>query len=100
MLPLRCGAESNPSNRTNEQAPVPHQLARRTMHGKYCSSTQPVRLSFARAKKLPRAAECLVCSLTPSGVLGGKPPKNRGFVGILRGQKCLRRRFLRRSFVG
>src|SRR5262249_53537996 len=31
---------------------------------------------------------------------GGKPPKNRGFVGILRGQKCLRRRFLRRSPVG
>ena len=61
---------------------------------------QPVRLSFARAKKLPRAAECLVYSLTPSGVLDGKPPKNRGFVGILRGQKCLKRRFSRRSPVG
>src|SRR5215831_18706969 len=54
----------------------------------------------ARAKKLARAAECLVYSLTPSGFLGGKPPKNRGFVGILRGQKCLKRRFLRRSPVG
>jgi hypothetical protein len=38
---------------------------------------------------------------------GGNHPKNRGFVGILRGQKCLRRgqkclrrRFLRRSPVG
>src|SRR5215813_13538882 len=38
---------------------------------------------------------------------GGKPPKNRGFVGILRGQKCLKRgqkclkrRFSRRSPVG
>src|SRR5262249_32354568 len=38
---------------------------------------------------------------------GGKPPKNRGFVGILRGQKCLkrdqkclRRRLSRRSPVG
>src|SRR5262252_552418 len=29
----------------------------------------------ARAKKLPRAAECLVYSLTPSGVLAEKPPK-------------------------
>src|SRR5215470_15845572 len=61
----------------------------------------------ARAKKLPRAAECLVCSLTPSGVLAENHPKNRGFVGILRGQKCLkwgqkclRRRFSRRSPVG
>src|SRR5262244_1194432 len=47
----------------------------------------------ARAKKLPRAAECLVYSLTPSGVLAENHPKNRGFVGILRGQKCLRRGF-------
>src|SRR5215469_16806682 len=61
----------------------------------------------ARAKKLPRAAECLVYSLTPSGVLAENHPKNRGFVGILRGQKCLRRgqkclrrRFSRRSPVG
>src|SRR5215471_10181919 len=54
----------------------------------------------ARAKKLPRAAECPVYSLTPSGVLAENHPKNRGFVGILRGQKCLRRRFLRRSPVG
>jgi len=45
-------------------------------------------------------AECLVYSLTPSGVLAENHPKNRGFVGILRGQKCLRRRFLRRSPVG
>src|SRR5215831_10497005 len=35
----------------------------------------------ARAKKLPRAAECLVYSLTPSGVLAANHPKNRGFVG-------------------
>src|SRR5215831_3148836 len=53
-----------------------------------------------RAKKLARAAECLVHSLTPSGVLAENHPKNRGFVGILRGQKCLKRRFLRRSPVG
>src|SRR5215472_8889225 len=54
----------------------------------------------ARAKKLARAAEWLVYSLTPSGFLGGKPPKNRGFVGILRGQKCLKRgqKCLRRRF--
>ena len=51
----------------------------------------------ARAKKPPRAAECLVYSLTPSGVLAENHPKNRGFVGILRGQKCLKRRFSRRS---
>ena len=31
---------------------------------------------------------------------GGKPPQNRGLVGILRGQKCLRRRVSRRSPVG
>src|SRR5215471_13067975 len=62
---------------------------------------------YARAKKLPRAAECLVYSLTPSGVLAENHPKNRGFVGILRGQKCLRRGqkclkrpFSRRSPVG
>jgi hypothetical protein len=59
---------------------------------------QLVRLSFARAKKLARAAECLVYSLTPSGA--ENHPKNRGFVGILRGQKCLRRRFSQRSPVG
>src|SRR5215472_8870511 len=39
MLPLRCEAEGNPSNRTNEPAPVPNQPARRTTHGKYCWST-------------------------------------------------------------
>src|SRR5215467_3973424 len=54
----------------------------------------------ARAKKLARAAECLVYSLTPSGVLAENHPKNRGFVGILRGQKCPKRRFSRRSPVG
>src|SRR5215472_16646945 len=59
-----------------------------------------VRLSFARAKKLARAAECLVHSLTPSGFWAENHPKNRGFVGILRGQKCLKRRFSRRSPVG
>ena len=31
---------------------------------------------------------------------GGKPRKKSGFVGILRGQKCLKRRFSRRSPVG
>src|SRR5215471_12972247 len=50
-------------------------------------------LAHARVKKLPRAAECLVYSLTPSGVLAENHAKNRGFVGILRGQKCLKRRF-------
>jgi hypothetical protein len=63
--------------------------------------------TLARAKKLSRAAESLVYSLTPSGVLAENHPKNRGFVGILRGQKCLKRdqkclkkRFSRRSPVG
>ena len=56
-------------------------------------------LPHARAKKLPRSAECLVYSLTRSGVSAENHPKNRGFVGILRGQKCLRRRFSRRSPV-
>ena len=46
----------------------------------------------ARAKKLPRAAERLVYSLTPSGVLAENHPKNWGFVGILRGQKVTVRR--------
>src|SRR5215467_13608531 len=57
-------------------------------------------LPHARAKKLLRAAECLVYSLTPSGVLAENHSKNRGFVGILRGQRCLKRRFSRRSPVG
>src|SRR5262249_21507006 len=57
-------------------------------------------LPHARAKKLPRAAKCLVYSLTPSGVLAENDPRDRGFVGILRGQKCLKRRFSRRSPVG
>src|SRR5499427_5217995 len=66
-------------------------------------SQRTLRRAFSphtRAKKLARAAECLVYSLTPSGVLAENHPKNRGFVGILRGQKCLERRFLRRSPVG
>src|SRR5262252_8702081 len=66
-------------------------------------SQRTLRRAFSphtRAKKLTRAAECLVYSLTPSGVLAENHPKNRGFVGILRGQKCLERRFLRRSPVG
>src|SRR5215831_18648037 len=41
-----------------------------------------------------------VYSLTPSGFWAENHPKNRGFVGILRGQKCLKRRFSRRSPVG
>src|SRR5262249_49358668 len=72
-----------------------------------CPSRSRAFQPHARAKKLPRAAECLVYSLTPSGVLAENHPKNRGFVGILRGQKCLRggqkclrRRFSRRSPVG
>src|SRR5215472_5251400 len=48
-------------------------------------------LPHTRAKKLPRAAEYLVYSLTPSRVLAENHPKNRGFVGILRGQKCRKR---------
>src|SRR5215469_11249425 len=64
------------------------------------AARQLVRLSFARAKKLARAAECLVHSLTPSGFWAENHPKNRGFVGILRGQKCLKRCFSRRSPVG
>ena len=59
-----------------------------------------MRFSLTRAKKLPRAAECLVHSLTPSLVLAENHPKNRSFVGILRGQKCLRRgqKCLKRRF--
>ena len=65
----------------------------------------PPRVFPSRACEETReSAECLVYSLTPSGFLG---PKNRGFVGILRGQKCLKRgqkclkrRFPRRSPVG
>src|SRR5262249_1309855 len=55
---------------------------------------------LAPAKKLPRPAECLFYSLRPSGVLAENHPKNRGFVGILRGQKCLRRgqKCLKRRF--
>ena len=55
---------------------------------------------LTRAKKLPRATECLVYSLTPSGFWRKTTPKNGGFVGILRGQKCLKRRFSPRSPVG
>ena len=69
-------------------------------HANYDTPTQREFSPHTRAKKLARAAECLVYSLTPSGVLAENHPKNRGFVGILRGQKCLRRRFSRRSPVG
>ena len=54
----------------------------------------PVRFSLARPegdKIAIQWAECLVYSLTPSGVLAENHPKNRGFGGILRGQKCLKR---------
>ena len=77
------------------------------------SAAQPVSFSLARPRDLEgdkiaiQWAECLVYSLTPSGVLAENHPKNRGFAGILRGQKCLkrgqkclRRRFSRRSPVG
>jgi hypothetical protein len=64
-----------------------------TLAGSSIGSAKGAFYSHARAKKLPRAAEFLVYSLTPSGVLAENHPKNRGFVGILRGQKCLRRRF-------
>src|SRR5215470_1872275 len=67
--------------------------ARRDTDDSLTSYLRPHRafLPHARAKKLPRTAECLVHSLTPSGVLAENHPKNRGFVGILRGQKCLKR---------
>src|SRR5215472_11708328 len=42
-------------------------------------------------KKLARAAEYLSYSLTPGGVLGGKPPQKSGFRRHLAGQKCLKR---------
>ena len=47
----------------------------------------------ARAKKLARAAECLIYSLTPSGVLGGKPPKKSGFRRHLAGSKMPKETF-------
>src|SRR5215813_10379234 len=63
-------------------------------------------LNFAHTTtRESRGMPCLFLN-TERG-FGGKPPKNRGFVGILRGQKCLkrgqkclRRRFSRRSPVG
>src|SRR5215469_3388032 len=68
--------------------------------GKAALPTQREFSPHARAKKLARAAKCPVYSLTPSGVLAENHPKNRGFVGVLRGQKCLRRgqKCLRRRF--
>ena len=47
------------------------------------------RFPLMRARRNSREP-CLVYSLTPSGVLAENHPKNRGFVGILRGQKCLK----------
>src|SRR6516162_3277435 len=79
------------------------------MSGAYfgCGGAKVRHTLHARAKKLSRAAESLVYSLTPSGVLAENHPKNRGFGGILRGQKCLqrgqkcpKRRLSRRSPVG
>src|SRR5215470_3153613 len=67
----------------------------------------PVRYTLhAREETLEsRGIPCLFLN-TERG-FGGKPPKKSGFVGILRGQKCLkrgqkclRRRFSRRSPVG
>jgi len=43
--------------------------------------------SLVRAKKLPRAAECLVYSLTTERGFGGKPPKKSGFRRHLAGSK-------------
>src|SRR6516164_2559169 len=61
-----------------------------------------------RAREETRESRGMPCLfLNTERVLGGKPPQNRGFVGILRGQKCLKRgqkclkrRFSRRSPVG
>src|SRR5262249_40929701 len=58
-------------------------------------------VSRSRAREETRESRGMPClSLTPSGVLAENHPKNRGFVGILQGQKCLKRRFSRRSPVG
>src|SRR5215831_11126915 len=54
-------------------------VRRRVGRKRTCGFGMP-RFSLTRAKKLPRAAECLVYSLTPSGVLAENPPKNWGFV--------------------
>src|SRR5215813_1295353 len=50
-------------------------------------------LPHARAKKLPRAAECPVYSLTPSGVLAENHPKKSGFRRHLVGSKMLKETF-------
>src|SRR5262249_41117390 len=60
---------------------------------------QLVRLSFARAKKLARAAECLVYSLTPSGFWAENHPKI-GVSSASCGSKMPEETFSRRSPVG
>src|SRR5215470_5572010 len=65
------------------------------------AATPTPRVSPSRAREEIRESRGMPCLLlNTERVLGGKPPKNRGFAGILRGQKCLKRRFSRRSPVG
>src|SRR5215470_11580985 len=54
-----------------------------------CRAFQP----HARAKKLPRAVECLVYSLTPSGVLAENHPKIGVSSAFLRGSKMPKETF-------
>src|SRR5215472_4227390 len=80
----------------------PHRRVQRLLERR----TSRVFPSHAREEtRESRGMPCLFLN-TERG-FGGKPPKNRGFVGILRGQKCLKRgqkclerRFSRRSPVG
>src|SRR5215472_13380601 len=54
--------------------------------GKIARSRFRRSLSGKERRSVPSAQR--IYSLTPSGVLAENHPKNRGFVGILRGQKC------------
>src|SRR5262249_6084892 len=67
--------------------------------GKQPSSACRVSPSCAREEtRESRGMPCLFLN-TERG-FGENHPKNWGFVGILRGQKCLKRRFSRRSPIG
>src|SRR5215831_6192329 len=56
-----------------------------------CAREPMPRVFPSRACEETRESRGMPCLfLNTERGFGGKPPKNRGFVGILRGQKCLR----------
>src|SRR6516164_9530962 len=87
VLGLNGGRRAQPGHVVKDRGSPP------CLHPRRCGPPWSAFLPHARAKKLLRAAESLVYSLTPSGVLAENHPKRSGFRRPKEGSKMPKEAF-------